>query len=273
MSESLDYCLQQIKKSTESISTLYFKPPGIFQNAVVPGKDKVYSDLIVELIRDGDFIEEVSLYNTDEHGNLRRKDGKLGIYDHLLEREALLKRNRALGIPDPRPITYIPQEFYLDQNDHAIKKKEKTARDFLFDGSNSDDLSIFDVLLKKFSKDEQIKQFLYALQNGSVITGEDLSRRKTMFVEDFPIDIILKVFQEIIGQWPLTEYKEKFEKLTSVYEELQSEISELRHEIDNQETNFQLEISPKKSSIQKLIQNEEEEIQQLEQQLSLLDES
>ncbi|CDO96342.1 unnamed protein product [Kluyveromyces dobzhanskii CBS 2104] len=271
MSGSLDYCLEQITKSAESISTLYFKPPGIFRNAVVPGNGKVYSDLIVKLIRDGDSIEEVSLYNTDSEGNLRRKDGKQGIYDHLLEREATLKRNRALGIPDPRPITYIPKDFYLSQNDHVIRKKQKSTRDFIFEGSNVDELGIYDVLLKRLSKDEQIKHFLYALQNGSVITGDDISRRKTLFVEDFSLSIIITVFQEIIDQWPLVEYEEKFKKLMLIYNELQSDISDLRKKVEVQESEFLVETHPAKSSISTLIEKEEKEIQKLEEELELLE--
>ncbi|CAG98748.1 Spc34p [Kluyveromyces lactis] len=271
MSGSLDYCLDQISKSAESISTLYFKPPGIFRNAIVPGNSKVYSDLIVKLIRDGDSIEEMSLYSTDNDGNMKRKDGKVGIYDHLLEREATLKRNRALCLPDPRPITYIPKGFYLSQNDHVIRKKQKPARDFIFEGSNSDELGIYDVLLKKFSKDEQIKQFLHALRNGSVITGEDVSRRKTLFVEDFPISIILSVFREIIDQWPLTEYKEKFEKLMQIYNGLQADINELQKKVEIQELDFQHEALPEKTSISSLIDKEEKEIQKLEKQLDLLE--
>lgn len=270
MSESLDYCLELLTKSAESISTLYFKPPGIFQNAIVPCNSKSYSDLIVKLIRDGDSIEEVSLYNSTNDGNLKRKDGKVGIYDHLLEREASLKRNRTSVLPDSGPITYIPKEFYLNQNDHVIRKKQKTARDFIFDGTHSDEIGIYDVLLKKFHKNIQIEQFLYVLQNGSVITGEDVSRRKTLFVEDFPVSIILTVFQEIIDQWPLAEYKERFEKLMSVYNELQSDISELKDKVKQQESEFQHDPLPGRDSVSSLIEKEESEIKRLEEELEIL---
>ena len=56
-------------------------------------------------------------------------------------------------------------------------------------------------MLRKFVSDEQVKMLLYALQNGSVITddgGESIGRRKTMFVEDFPIDLILDVLKELV---------------------------------------------------------------------------
>lgn len=273
MSLSLDECLDQVQKSIESISTLYFKPPGIFQNAVVPAEDKAYSDVIVKLIRDGNLIEEVSLFNTDDEGNLRRKDRKIGIHDHLLERETSLKRNRALGIPDPRPIGYIPKQFYLKQNDHVLKNKRKTGHEFIYDGTNNDELGIYDVLLRKFNKDRQIQEFLYALENGSVITGEDASRRKTLFVEDFPIDVILEVFKEIVNQWPLTEYREKYDKITALYVELSSEIAELREKVEKQEAQFLGSVDNQRNSVAKLIQQERDEIQMLEQKLQILERS
>ncbi|AMD21267.1 HEL013Wp [Eremothecium sinecaudum] len=285
MSESLNYCLDQIKQSADSISTLYFKPPGIFQNALVHSTNTSYAEIITRLIRDGDPVDELSLYKVDSEGKLRRKDGKQGVYDHLSERASVLKRNRLLGMPEETPIAYVPKEFYLKQHDLITKKKQRLNRDFLFDDISPEAGGVFEVLLKKFADDNEVKQLLYALQNGSVITEEDSSsRRKTMFVEDFALDLVFRLLQEIVTQWPLNEHRAKYDRLLAVYEDIHGDIEKLRSEIDEQENKLQMQFeedsldedgdepgrTEPSSSVSDLIRQELEEIKALEQKIQQL---
>ncbi|AET41384.1 Spc34p Ecym_8089 [Eremothecium cymbalariae DBVPG len=283
MSESLQYCLDQIKQSADSISTLYFKPPGIFQNALVHSSTTSYADIITRLIRDGDPIDELSLFSVESEGKIRRKDGKVGVYDHLTERAASLKRNRLLGLPEETPIVRVPKEFYLRQHDLVTKKKEKHNRDFNFDEYSQESGGMFDVLLKTFTADTEAKNLLYALQNGSVITDEGLSsRRKTMFVEDFAADLVLRLLHEIVTQWPLNEYRAKYNRLLSMYQDIHEDIQKLRAQVDAQESRLQSQeaitdaeddyeaSSEPSSGVALLIQQELDEIKTLEREIGQL---
>ncbi|ANZ77854.1 BA75_05182T0 [Komagataella pastoris] len=64
---SLDLHLRNIQKNAKSLRTLYFKPPGIFTNAIINKPE------ITRLIRDSDPLER-SLY-TIEDGEPHRIDG------------------------------------------------------------------------------------------------------------------------------------------------------------------------------------------------------
>ncbi|AAS52369.1 AEL315Wp [Eremothecium gossypii ATCC 10895] len=284
MSESLSYCLDQIKESADSIATLYFKPPGIFQNALVHNSKTSYAEIITRLIRDADPVDEMSLYMTDKGGKLRRKDGKQGVYDHLTERAATLKRARLLGAPEETPIVHVPKEFYLKQHDIITKKKQRQNRDFLFDEFSKESGGMFEVLIKKFAGDQQVRNLLLALQNGSVITGEDASsRRKTMFVEDFSVELILRLLREIVTQWPLNEHRTKYEHLLQTYHDISDATNKLRAQIADQEHRLQSQdalseepdaddddVAHPTSGVSYLIQQELDEIDALERELEQL---
>lgn len=266
MPESLDYCLDQLTQCASSISTLYFKPPGIFHNAIVNNGNTSHADLITRLIRDGDPKEELSLYIIDKEGFPRRKDGKRGVFDYLTEREGNLKRNRRIGLVDEKPIIHVSRDYYLQQHEQDTKRR-KTNRDLIFEDPKNEG-GVFDVLLRKFVSDEQVKMLLYALQNGSVITddgSESIGRRKTMFVEDFPIDLILDVLKELVTQWPLGEYQAKYAQLLSTYHEIDSEIQQLKSQIEEQEV--QLQSKQPSSTVAKLIEKEKREIEKLQIEL------
>ncbi|CCD23553.1 Spc34p NDAI_0B05200 [Naumovozyma dairenensis CBS 421] len=295
MKESLDSCIREINQATESISTLYFKPPGIFHNAVVhnivnKGSNEYKSNL-TKLIRDCNPKEEVSLFKVDKvKKTIKRKDGQEGIFDYLSERNANIKRNRRIGIPGEKPIIHVPKEFYLKQHNRELTdKKRRTTNNLLFNMDNksskvgSVDSGSLEILLNKFKNNKQILNLLYALQNGSVMVENDsimpnqfvADKRKTMFVEDFSPELILEVLDEIAKQWPLAEYRESYNELQERYLDLKAKIDVARKEADLQEE--QLDIQSKSSSmassnaVTKLIEKERNNIMTLEEKIRKLE--
>lgn len=278
MSETLDLCIEEISRSIDSISTLYFKPPGIFHNAVVQHDEQGggYSSIITKLIRDCDPKEELSLFKMDKQKHIHtRKDDKKGILDFLVERDAQLRRNRHVGIPDEKPIIQVPKEFYLKQHDEVLAKKRKLAKGYSFDvdsNAGSSGSNVYALLLSKF-KDQEVVSLIHALQNGSVLMGEDNEpdRRKTMFVEDFPTEAILQVLREISSQWPLAEYKEAYSQYFNDYNNLNSEVELLKEELKLQEDQLETLAKANSSSshvVTRLIEKERRDIESLEKELA-----
>ncbi|SCU91101.1 LAFA_0F01860g1_1 [Lachancea sp. 'fantastica'] len=270
MSGSLNDCLEQLKVSSNSIQTLYFKPPGIFHNAIVPDPSVTYADIITNIIRDGDAQEEAPLYKIDQNGLPRRRDDKVGVFDFLTEYEVNLKRNRRLGVAEESPIIHVPKSFYLKQHEQDAARGEQ-QRGFLLEELKTE--GIFKALLKKFEGDEQVRNLLHALQNGTVITedsdtGVNASRRKTLFVEDFPVELIFKVHNEIVTNWPIAEYQKNYSHLLQRYKEIDTDIRQLRDEIADQED--QLQGMAMSSGVAKLIKKEKEEIAELREKLETL---
>lgn len=269
MSGDLDDCLDLIAQSSESISTLYFKPPGIFHNAIVPDPNASYADIITKIIRDGDPREEISLYKLDKEGLPKRKDDKMGVFDFLTEYEANLKRNRRIGSVEETPIIHVPKEFYLKQHEQEAKRIRKQEA-FILDSVKTD--GVLEVLLKRFESDQQVRDLIYALQNGTVITGEDeggaSNRRKTLFVEDFPVELIFKVLNEIVTNWPVSEYQKNYSELLQRFNGIDNEIRQLRSQIKDQEA--KLSGRQKNSGVARLIEKETQEVQELQRKLGAL---
>lgn len=283
MSETLDVCLEEITKSIDSINTLYFKPPGIFHNAVVhDGKGNSYSSIITKLIRDCNPREELSLFSVDPSRKIpRRKDGKEGVLDYLAERDINLKRNRRIGLPDEKPVIHVPKEFYLRQHDQALAAKRQKTSALFFDmdtgtgAAAAGDPGIFELLDAKL-KDPEVTRLLYALRNGSVTFegNENGDHRSTMFVEDFPTDLLLKVLEEVSNQWPLSEYKEAYLQYSRKYNDLDAEIQLMRRELQLQEEQLQAQWQFQPSSshvVGRLIEKEHNEVARLEQELAKLE--
>lgn len=278
MSLSFDLCIEEINRSIDSLSTLYFKPPGIFHNAVVHhDESEGYSSIITKLIRDCNPKEELSLFKMDPQKRVHtRKDGRRGILDFLIERDTHLKRARHLGLPDQKPIIHVPKEFYLKQHDQVLAKKRKTVKGFSFEVDSAADAdkynpNIYGLLLSKFD-DPDVISLIRALQNGSVTVDakEESSRRKTMFVEDFPVDAMLQVLYEISNQWPLTEYKQAYSRCLNDYKDISNEIDTLKDEIRTQEDQLQAlakHIPSSSHVVTRLIEKEKRDIEALELQL------
>lgn len=291
MSETLDLCIEEINRSIDSISTLYFKPPGIFHNAVVRNKDKGqgYGTIITELIRDCNPKEELSLFKINKsNGVPTRKDGKGSVVDFLAERDKNDRRNRRIGLPDPKPVVRVPKEFYLKRHDEALRSKRPKQNSIYFDVESSkipNDSNVFRLLISKF-QDTQIINLLHALQNGSVTMDTASNeidtefphskRRKTIFLDDFPVKSILEVFEEVANQWPLSVYKQAHAKYSQDCTVLEEEIEILKTELQLQEDQSQAQLNINQSSshvVTKLIQKEQNDIRKLEKEMDLLQSS
>lgn len=72
----LAHYIGAINESSSSLKTLYFRPPGIFTNAIIQKPD------ITSLLRDAD-AHENALYQVDTQGKPERKDGTRGTVDRL----------------------------------------------------------------------------------------------------------------------------------------------------------------------------------------------
>lgn len=276
--------MQDITKSCESIDSLYFKPPGIFHNAMIHmAKSRTQNDKTIHLTRlIRDLGEDSSLYSVDDLTRLpKRKDGKPGIFDYLISREVQNRRNRSFAVPESGPVVRIPKRFYLKQQkldgeDNSQKRRfngNNTATTSSFwEITNSKDSMIIQFLKRKLGDDNMISNFIQALEDGSVILENNTShRRETMFVEDFPIEVIMKVLRQLVEQWPLPEYMEVHEKLSNEYQVLSQQIALLKDEVQLHE-DFQSDGGNlAAATAQDFIEKEQEEIRKLKERLNSLD--
>ncbi|QHS74626.1 Spc34p [Saccharomyces paradoxus] len=293
MAESLDGCIDDINRAVDSMSTLYFKPPGIFHNAILQGasnKANIRKD-ITRLIKDCNHDEAYLLFKVNpEKQSVSRRDGKEGVFDYVNKRDTDMKRNRRLGKPGEKPIIHVPKEVYLNKDRLDLNnKRRRTAttsggglNSFIFDTdligssviSNSSS-GTFKALSAVFKDDPQIQRLLYALENGSVLMEEESNnqRRKTIFVEDFPTDLILKVMAEVTDLWPLTEFKQDYDQLYHNYEQLSSKLRFIKKEVLLQDDRLKTmsQYHPSSShDVAKIIRKEKDEIRRLEMELTNL---
>lgn len=286
MAQSLNSCILEITESLESISNRKFKHSGIFHNAVVGSMlSKGGKREFVKLVRDGEPNEELSLFEVDSRKRtISRRDKKQGVYDHVIEKEARTKRSRRMGFPDSKPVIQIPKDFYLSLHEKVInghKNNQNSRNSFIFQNSNVEIGKMnnaFIALHDKFRNDRKTTKLLEALQNGSVLMDEDdsdntnqsnIKRRRTMFVEDFPIELIIRVLNEIDTMWSLSEFKDEFSTLKEQAEELAHKIDDVQSQLDIQEdeiNNRESQVSPV-SNITKLIEMNKKEIEDLEREI------
>ena len=286
MAQSLNSCLQEITESLGSISNRKFKHSGIFHNAVVGSMlSKGGKREFVKLVRDGEPNEELSLFEVNSRKRtISSRDKKQGVYDYVIEKEERTKRSRRMGFPDPKPVIQIPKDFYLSLHEKVIdgNNNNKNSRNsFIFQNSTVDmgeTNNAFHVLHEKFKNDKKTTKLLEALQNGSVLMDEDdsdntthsnMKRRKTMFVEDFPIELIIKILDEIDTMWSLSEFKDEFNSLKQQSEELSNKIDNIQSQLDIQEDEInskEAQTSPA-SNINKLIEMNKKEIEDLEREI------
>lgn len=289
MSQSLNSCLTEISESLEEINNRKFRPSGIFHNAVIHGMlAKGGKKEFVKLLRDGEPNEELSLFKVDRSARtIKRRDGKSGVHSYVVDKESRLKRNRRMGLQDPKPVIQIPKEFYLAQHEKAIQDKSTavTRNSFILPNTLGDTIQgsgAFSTLFAAFKDDTQTTKLLEALQNGSVLVEEDNSASKvqdgstthrTMFVEDFPINLIISVIDKIESVWSLSNFKEEFHTLRNSSEELLHKITETKQLLEDQENEMNThDVGTNSSSrITKLITTHRQEIAELEEEIRRLD--
>lgn len=300
-------CLAEINGSLDSISSLYFKPPGIFHNAMIRISDEsqasnTLNDKIKDLIKGCDPKEETTLFQMDQRSKaLRRKDGRQALFEYLDQRDQSQKRNRRLGYPEEVPVIHVPNEFYIKEHNEEMlvdaqrSKKMKTMRGSLLtdnnDTTNSNNNSntllaelsnknvgLMATLARKFKGNEDVEHLLMALQNGSVILDEvpgnsNNNRRKTLFVEDFSTKTILDLLDEVLNMCPTDDYKKGSIQFHEVAKELDEEMESLQTEIEHQNEELanrskQTSANSTSSGVQKLIEKERQKIDMLENQLA-----
>ncbi|CCE61783.1 hypothetical protein TPHA_0B01110 [Tetrapisispora phaffii CBS 4417] len=283
MVDYLDELVAEINHSVTSISTLDFKAPGIFQNAIKRSNYDV-NDLLERLVKDVDDERQAPLFTIDKvHKIPTRKDGKKGILDYLTERDDNLKRNRHIGLPEQLPVIHIPNDYYEKlENERNTKNRRLTRNDILLDvdavtsSMSTASPTAINILNKKFKNNRIVTQLLSALKNGTVISDiGNGNRRKTMFVDDFPTEAIFEVLQEILTIWPSDAYEQDYMNLFSKYKDLIGEIETLQDEIRVQDGQLtaqrrsETEVSSGLSNVaQRLIAKEKRDIAKLESQIN-----
>lgn len=276
MVESLNQCLQELKESAESIDSLHFKPPGIFHNSLVyltppnndtPNDENTPSVPFVRIIRDLSPTEETSLFKFDEKLRIPvRKDGEKGILDYLKNREANLRRSKNQRIDDDSPIIHVPRDIYLRAHNKTLPSNKRSANAYQHNNnSKQNDMfesSLLYDLYDKYKDNEQLVNLLKALQSGSVnLDGNRNERRKTLFVEDFDIKLLLFVLKELINEIPVDENFAKYDALLEEYLQLSTQIEQLEQDIESQKQPSNI------NSIEDLIENERREIEKIKQEL------
>ena len=264
MSQPLDRYISDIDSALRSMNSMNFKPPRIFHNGLVRGiLAKGGKKEFIKFVRDGDPIDEVVLFRVDPTNKiLRRKDGKEGIYDYLIQSENKRKRNRRMGAADPVPIVRIPRKAYLKIHEKALSGRrsddvfsplDKYVRSGTLTVGNTTNTStvvgtlshlsesntIIKVLTSKFEHDHEMLLLLEALKNGSVIVEESESdasvgpsrRAKGMFAEDFPPELIISLLEEIDSLWGLSDFKEEFESMKREFIQVSREIEVLEEKV------------------------------------------
>lgn len=250
----MNSCLEEINGCLDSITSLYFKPPGIFHNAMIriskDGKEThTLNDKIKNLIKGCDPKEETTLFQLDPvTKSLRRKDGRQALFDYLDKRNLNMKRNRRLGHKDEKPVIHVPNEFYIREHDEELLRDSQRTKRFKAAGHGNDvdsnntnntttalitelfndDVGLMATMRKKFKENDEIKNLLMALQKGSVILDEKEgistnNRRRTLFVEDFSTESILKLLDAVLEMFPTEEYKKAAEQYHDVFQELNEE--------------------------------------------------
>lgn len=223
MEQSLTSCLDDINNTIESFEKQYFKPPGIFHNALIHQMITPNVNDFAKILRDAK-VQESSMFKVNKNV-LQRKDGKGSIFAHLGGKSLQIKRNRNLGIADNKSIIQIPRNFYIEQQENELININKW-------NSLSSIISLqtsqqFNKLLKKFEDYPEAKDILISLQTGRIT------------VEDESVEAIIAILQEINKFWPLSEFSKDIEILQEQYLTLKENYDKLAHEVKQQDTKIE----------------------------------
>lgn len=249
MDQSLNLLLDDINKASDGLKSQSFKPPGIFHNAIV--KHLTTQNVIdfTKILRDTK-DRESSMFKIDKSNRVvKRKDNKEGIFDYLAERELRNRRNRNLGIVDPKPIIQIPKTFYLEQQRLEFSNSIELGGLNKIYTPNSN--SQYSQLLNKFANNNDAQKLLISLFQGSVIIEDDISMK-----------IVMEILDAINSMWPgQTESTSKQNDLTRQYLRLKEMKDKLEKDVEEQETKIMERSS---NDIQRLIEEKHKELATLE---------
>lgn len=248
MDQSLNLLLDDINKASDGLKSQSFKPPGIFHNAIV--KHLTTQNVIdfTKILRDTK-DRESSMFRIDKHTRVvKRKDNKEGIFDFLADREVRNRRNRNLGIVDPKPIIQIPKRFYLEQQ--RLEFSNSIDLSGLNKIYNPNSKSQYSQLLTKFANNNDAQALLISLFQGSVIIEDDI-----------PMKIVMEILDAINTMWPGAESAAKQHDLTRQFLRLKEMKDKLEKDVEEQETKIMERSS---NDIQRLIEEKHNELTSLE---------
>ena len=250
MDQSLNTLLEDINKAADGLSTQYFKPPGIFHNAIVK---HLTTDSVMDftkILRDTK-DRESSMFRVDK-GVVKRKDGKEGILDYLSERDLRQRKNRNFRILEPVPVIQIPKNFYLEQQRLELSNsiEIESLRKLFNPDASSTTRSQYSQLLSRFSDDENAKRLLISLFQGSVIIEDNT-----------PMETVINILNEINNLWPGSKSNLTQQEMAKQYLKLQEMKVKLEKQIQEQDAKI---IENSANDIQQLIQEKHKELEELE---------
>lgn len=250
MDQSLNALLDDINKAADGLSAQYFKPPGIFHNAIVK---HLTTDSVIDftkILRDTK-DRESSMFRIDK-GVVKRKDAKEGIFDYLSERESRQRKNRNLRILESVPVIQIPKNFYLEQQRLELSNSVEidNLRKLYNPNTNNTTRSQYSQLLSRFSNDENAKRLLISLFQGSVIIEDNI-----------PMETVINILNEINNLWPGSKSNLTQQEMSKQYLKLQEMKVKLEKQIQKQEAKM---MENSANDIQQLIQEKHKELQELE---------
>lgn len=228
----LQNALASLDESSNSLKTLYFRPPGIFTNALIGKPD------ITTLLRDADAFEN-ALYQVDAQDRPERKDGTRGVVDQLnddLEELQLqqLQEEEDSGEFVQRPsVVIVPREVVASNNENKGVKN----------------------LLSKFNE-----------ENEKDYDIDVLCETVSQLLEKYPIDGVREELEQLKQRWE-TINLEIMENEDTI-EKQRRQLSLLRISLNERELHSDdIGEQPVKTAAQ-LIAEGEEEIRKLELEIS-----
>lgn len=226
LEQSLTSCLDDINTTVESLEKQYFKPPGIFHNALIHQMITPHANDFAKILRDAK-RQESSMFKVSKN-ILQRRDEKGSIFAYLGEQSAQIKRNRTTAT-DRKPIIKIPRNFYIEQQENElinINKWNSLSSIITLQTSQQ-----FNKLLKKFENYPEAKNILFSLQTG------------TIAVEEESVDAVISILHEINNIWPLSEFSKDIEILQEQYMTLKANYDKLADEVKLQDTQIEEQYS------------------------------
>lgn len=253
MEQSLNLLLDDINKASDGLSSQYFKPPGIFHNAIVKHLTTNSVMDFTKILRDTKDSES-SMFKIEKN-TVKRKDGKEGIFDFLTEKQLRQRRSRNLGIHDPKPIIQIPRKFYLEQQRLELSNSVEieSLRGFYTPMNTTTATSQHSQLLARFQANQEATDLLISLFQGSVIIEDNI-----------PMEVIINILNEINKLWPGAEFSEKQNDLARQYSRLKELKDKLDKDVEQQEAKI---MERSAGDIQQLLEEKKRELADLERHI------
>lgn len=208
--DSTDTHFSSINSTCQSLSALYFRPAGIFTNALVTKPD------ITQLLRDAD-AHENALYRVDRYtGRPERKDGTRGVVDQVGDE---LEHNEVQRMLQEQ------EELAEAENGHASAAQDLVQQD-----------EIQPVVVIPRPLDASSQQPAAAAADGTPGSAARnlLSRLTDENYQDYDISELSDVVLELLQKYPVPGVLDELERLSAQHEQLLAEIAQNQHTIESQ---------------------------------------